>query len=76
MKPAADAIRLLYWKVSPNLEVGWVPASRVKVVCAGVPRGVLRIHSMSLRGRPVQAQTRCFISTWRVVSSLPSRKPG
>ncbi len=63
MKPAAEAIRLLYWKTSPNLEVGWVAARRVKVLAAGVPFRVLKTHSMSLRGSPVQAQTRFFIST-------------
>ena len=47
-----------------------------KVVLAGVSRRVSKIQSKSFRGRPVQAHTRCRISTFCVVSGLPRRKAG
>ena len=76
MSPAAVAMRLLYWKTSPYLLVGAVWASMSNVAAACVVGGVLRIHSKSLRGTPVQAQTRSLTRTFLVISALPSRNDG
>ena len=43
---------------------------------AGVKRAPSKVHSRSWRGRPVHAQTRCFIATCRVVLGSPSLKLG
>ena len=45
MKPAAAAIRLLYWNTSPNRLVGWVAASWTKVLSTGVSAVVVKSHS-------------------------------
>ena len=75
MKPAAAAIRLLYWNTSPKLLVGCiVPSSAMAEV--GVDCENSKIHSMSCRGSPVHAQIKCLTSTRRVVSASPSLNGG
>ncbi len=74
-KPAAPAIGLEYWNISPNLLVGCMVPS-VAIAPAGVSSPNSNSHSRSWRGRPVQAQIRCLTSTWRVVSASPSLNDG
>ena len=73
--PAAAAIRLLYWKSSPNFVVGCMPPS-VRIAEAGVAPLNSNSHSKSCRGRPVHAQSRCFTSTCWVVLASPSLNAG
>src|SRR5580693_7757455 len=64
--PAAAAIRLLYWKTSPNLLVGCIVPSKPKED-SGVAFLNSKIHSRSCRGRPVQAQIKFLTRTFFVV---------
>src|SRR4029077_3192433 len=72
---AAAAIRLEYWKSSPNLEVGCMLPRRESEL-PGVMFPYSKIHSKSCRGIPVQAQIRCLTRTLPVVALSPSRKLG
>jgi len=50
--------------------------ARVPSAPSGVTPANWKSHSKSCRGSPVQAQIRCFTSTWRVVALSPRRKEG
>ena len=74
-KPAAAAMRLLYWKTSPNRLVGCI-VPRSFSADTGVAFRYSNSHSMSWRGSPVHAHTRCFTSTCFVVAASPSLNAG
>ena len=75
MKPAAAAIRLLYWKTSPKRLVGCIVPRSFRADI-GVSLRYSKSHSRSCRGMPVQAQMRCRTWTCFVVASSPSLNEG